>query len=108
MGSKKQARIGDYVLISCPHGPQIGVITTGSPYSFADSRRIARLTDVVVCLACGETGNVNVGAPFSFADSLPKARVGDKTVGTCDIGCDECPHGRTGVIITGSDYMYTD
>lgn len=103
----KQARLGDFVKIDCPHGPQIGVIVTGSSFSFADSRRVARLTDTVICLACGCSGHIVTGAKFSFSDSLMKARVGDKTSGTCDVGCEKCPHDRTGTIITGSDFMYT-
>lgn len=33
-------------------------------------------------------------------------RIGDNTSGLCDIGCDECPHGRTGTNGTGSPNVY--
>ena len=103
----EQARIGDLVEISCPHGPQIGVITTGSKYSMVDSRQQARLTDTVICTACGKSGNIISGSEFTYCDDLKSARVGDETTGTCDIGCEECPHSRTGIVKTGSPYTYT-
>ena len=33
-------------------------------------------------------------------------RINDNTSGVCDIGCDECPHGRTGTNISGSPNVY--
>ena len=102
-----QARVGDLVKISCPHGPQIGIIVSGSELSITDSRKKARLTDTVTCTACGKSGNIITGSFLDFTDSLKSARVGDATIGTCDIGCDQCPHSRTGEIITGSDLTFT-
>ena len=106
-GGSPQARVGDLVKISCPHGPQIGIITTGSELTNVDSRKKARLTDTVICTACGKSGNIVSGSFLTFCDSLKSARVGDATVGTCDIGCKSCPHSRTGEIITGSDLTFT-
>ena len=103
-----QARVGDLVKIDCPHGPVTGIITTGSRFSIVDSRKKARLTDTVVCTSCGKTGNIITGSFFTFADSLKCAKVGDKTSGTCDVGCKKCPHGRTGTIVTGSNFTFTE
>ena len=100
----KQARIGDLVKISCPHGPQTGIITTGSPKTFADMRKDARLSDTVVCCACGEKGNIITGSSKTFYEGLAAARIGDATIGTCNPGCKTCPHTRSGVIITGSEH----
>lgn len=33
-------------------------------------------------------------------------RIGDNTSGICDVGCDECPHGRTGTNSSGSPNVY--
>ena len=33
-------------------------------------------------------------------------RIGDNTSGTCDFGCDFCPHGRTGTNSGGSPNVY--
>lgn len=34
------------------------------------------------------------------------ARVGDSTSGTCNFGCDECPHGRSGTNSQGSENVF--
>jgi uncharacterized Zn-binding protein involved in type VI secretion len=104
--NEKQARLTDLVKISCPHGPQIGVITTASQFAFADSLGEARLTDEVVCTKCGAKGYIVSGADFTFVDMLKSARVRDITIGTCNPGCKTCPHGRSGEIITGSQFMF--
>ena len=106
MSMEKQARYGDKVKITCPHGIQIGIIKSGSSYSFSDSKKIARLTDVVICTTCGAKGHIITGSPYTFQDSLATARVTDKCVGTCSWGCKHCPHSRTGVIIEGSNYKH--
>lgn len=103
----EQARLGDMVKISCPHGPQIGVIVSGDNYRNTDKLKTARLTDKVVCCACGQSGNIVTGSNNTFVSTLAAARVGDSTVGTCNIGCKECPHTRSGIIITGSTYTNT-
>ena len=33
-------------------------------------------------------------------------RIGDNTSGLCDVGCDECPHGRTGTNSSGSSNVF--
>ena len=104
----KQSRIGDTVKISCPHGTQIGIITSGSQYTYVDGLKCARLTDTVVYTTCGGSGQIITGSKFSFADRLSKAKVGDKEIGTCQFGCKTCPHTHNGTIVQGSDYTYTE
>ena len=104
----KQARIGDLVSISCPHGPQTGIIVSGSSKSFFEMISGARLSDIVVCCACGQSGNIITGSSVTFYDGLAAARIGDSCVGTCDVGCKTCPHSRSGVIITGSEHTDVD
>ena len=107
MSGPPQSRIYDFTSISCPHGNPTGMITSGSPNGFVDSRNQARLTDTVICLSCGASGNIVSGSMYTNCDGLKSARVTDICVGTCDPGCDECPHSRTGVIVTGSSYTNT-
>lgn len=104
----KQARIGDTVKIDCPHGPQVGIITTGSDITYDDGLKVARITDKVICTACGKSGQIITGSEYSYADGLKRARVTDVCVGTCDLGCKTCPHDRTGTIVTGSDFTYKE
>lgn len=33
-------------------------------------------------------------------------RIGDNTSGSCDVGCDFCPHGRTGTNSSGSSNVF--
>ena len=107
MSGPPQSRLGDFVLLDCPHGPQLGIITTGSDYTLCDSRPWARLTDVVTCCACGDTGHIINGSFYRITDNLKSARIGDPTFGSCNPGCKSCPHSRTGKIITGSPYTFT-
>ena len=101
-----QSRLGDVVKITCPHGTQIGVITSCSKYAFVDSLGLARLTDKVVCTTCGGEGNIITGSNYTFTDSLMNARVGDKEVGTCQFGCKTCNHTHNGEIVQGSPYKF--
>lgn len=102
-----QSRFTDLVSISCPHGNPTGVIVTGSNYTNVDRLQQARLTDIVICTSCGASGNIISGSSYTNCDGLKSARIGDVTVGTCDPGCDTCPHSRSGVIVTGSNYTNT-
>jgi uncharacterized Zn-binding protein involved in type VI secretion len=102
-----QARIGDIVRIDCPHGPQTGIIVTGSQYDYADGIPIARLTDTITCTACGETGNIVTGSEYVYDQELKYAKIDDIGIGTCNYGCKTCPHDATGVIVTGSPTVYT-
>jgi len=102
----KQARLGDIVNISCPHGAT-GIITTGSNYTYDRGKKVARLSDTVICCSCGKTGNIISGSQYTYADALKMAKVGDTCVGSCDVGAKCCPHSRTGTIVTGSDTTYT-
>ena len=102
-----QARIGDLVNISCPHGA-VGMIVTGSPDKYDDGAHCARLTDVVVCLTCGQTGHIVTGSSNTYVNGLQSAKVGDMCVGTCNPGKKCCPHSRTGIIATGSPKTYTN
>jgi len=106
MSTERQARLTDMVRIDCPHGPQIGYITTASEFSYSDGLGHARLTDTVVCSACGCEGHIVSGAEYTFTDGLKAARVRDVCVGTCSPGCKQCPHSRSGEIITGSEFTY--
>lgn len=104
----KQARLGDTVKITCPHGTQIGVITSCSKFTFCDALGVARLTDEVVCCTCGGKGNIISGSNFTFVDVLPSARVGDDEVGTCQFGCKYCNHTHNCKIVQGSDFTFTE
>jgi len=104
----KQARLGDVVKISCPHGTQIGIITSGSNTTYIDNLKCTRITDRVVCTTCGGSGQIISGSEYSFADKLNKAKIGDHEVGTCQWGCKRCPHSHNGVIRQGSPYTYTE
>ena len=104
----KQSRIGDLVSISCPHGPQTGIITSGSSKTYFEMISGARLSDTVVCCGCGQSGNIITGSTITFYDGLPAARVGDSCVGTCDVGCKTCPHSRSGTLATGSEHTDVD
>jgi uncharacterized Zn-binding protein involved in type VI secretion len=64
-------RIGD----SGSHG---GVVTTGSPDTFANDREVARIGDTYGCPIHGPNPIVT-GSPDTFANSRAVARVGDAT-----------------------------
>lgn len=102
-----QARLGDLVAMNCPHGG-IGMIVTGSPTKSDDTHKSGRVTDTVVCLSCGKSGQIVSGSPNVFIDELQAARVGDNEVGVCDLGLPCCPHSRSGTIITGSPTVFVN
>ena len=49
MSNQPVARLGDTVKITCPHGTQVGIITSGSTPSNRDELKIACVTDTVLC-----------------------------------------------------------
>lgn len=104
----KQSRLGDTLKISCPHGTQVGIITSASKFSYFDNIPCARFTDSCICCSCGGSGNIITGSKFSFTDNLMNARITDKEVGTCQPGCKTCDHSHDGEIVKGSNYSYTD
>ena len=96
-----KARLGDYVAMNCPHGG-IGVIVTGSDKEYDDTMKTSRVSDIVICCSCGQSGRIIAGSPNIWVDELAAARINDPEVGTCNPGKKCCPHGRSGTIITGS------
>ena len=104
----KQSRLGDTIKISCPHGTQVGIITSGSHDLTVDSIPCARFSDSTICCSCGGSGQIISGSSDSIVDNLMKARVGDQEIGTCQPGCKECNHTHNGEIIQGSNDTTTN
>lgn len=88
------SRIGDIAIGVCyAHDTPItvtGIISTGSGDTNCNSRKVARIGDVVV-FNCGHTGIIVTGSPTVTANQLRVARIGDHVVGP-----------MTAVIVSGS------
>ena len=104
----KTARKGDTIKISCPHGTQVGIITSGSNTRAVDNIPCARLSDNAICCSCGGSGNIITGSNTNVTDNLAVARVGDQEIGTCQPGCKTCNHTHNGEIKQGSHTVFTD
>lgn len=104
----KQSRLGDTIKIKCPHGTQVGIITSASHDKTVDSIPCARFSDSAICCSCGGGGQIMTGSSDTVLDNLMSARVGDKEVGKCQPGCKTCPHTHNGEIIQGSSDTTTD
>ena len=91
-----QCRLNDVgVGICCCHShptciPMSGVVITTSPNVNANSRGVARISDIVLG-GCGHTGTLVTGSPTVFANGLSKSRITDLFVGCF-----------TGHMVTGS------
>jgi uncharacterized Zn-binding protein involved in type VI secretion len=59
-------------------GSHGGVVTTGSPDTFANQRRVARVGDTYACPVHGPNP-IATGSPDTFANQRRVARVGDVT-----------------------------
>jgi len=69
----KQARLGDIVNISCPHGAT-GIITTGSNYTYDRGKKMAKVGDTCVgscdvgakCCPHSRTGTIVTGSDTTY------------------------------------------
>ena len=68
---RSAARVGD-------PGSHGGVIVTGSPHTYVNGRRLARVGDTYACILHGPNPIIQ-GSPDTWANGQQVARVGDAT-----------------------------